>query len=44
MESRIIIPLDEAESVEEVLLHATSNMSRGDTAITRLPVFPVGEG
>jgi len=42
VENKIIIPLDGTESVEEVLLYATSLTPRGDTAITLLHVLPVG--
>ena len=42
MENKIIIPLDGTESVEEILLYATSITPRGDTEITLLHVLPVG--
>jgi len=42
VENKIIIPLDGTESVEEILLYATSLTPRGDTAITLLHVLPVG--
>ena len=44
MENKIIIPLDDIESVEEILLCATSITPRGDTGMTILQRLPVGEG
>lgn len=43
MENKLIIPLDGTESVEEILLYATSITPRGDTVITLLHVLPVGQ-
>lgn len=43
MENKIIIPLDGTESVEEILLYATSITPRADTVITLLHVLPVGQ-
>jgi nucleotide-binding universal stress UspA family protein len=43
MENKIIIPLDGTESVEELLLYATSVAPRDDTEITLLHVLPVGQ-
>jgi nucleotide-binding universal stress UspA family protein len=42
VENKIIIPLDGSESVEEILLYATSITPRGDTVITLLHVLPIG--
>jgi nucleotide-binding universal stress UspA family protein len=42
VENKIITPLDGTESVEEILLYATSITPRVDTVITWLHVFPVG--
>jgi nucleotide-binding universal stress UspA family protein len=42
VENKIIIPLDGTESVEEILLYATSITPRGATMITLLHVLPIG--
>jgi hypothetical protein len=42
--NKIIIPLDDTESVEEILLYATSITPRGDTGITILRRLLVREG
>jgi nucleotide-binding universal stress UspA family protein len=42
VENKLIIPLDGTESVEEILLYATSITPRDTTAITLLNVLPVG--
>jgi nucleotide-binding universal stress UspA family protein len=43
VENKIIIPLDGTESVEEILLYATSITPRSVTLITLLHVLPVGQ-
>jgi hypothetical protein len=44
VENKIIIPLNGTESIEEILLYATSHTPPSDTVITLLHGLPVGKG